>query len=158
MGRMYSMSFDNLDVDTADATIDFFELIAPTVGVGILHSVRVAQVSQLGDANEEIIAWSIVTGNTSSGTGGATGVEVPLSLGDSAATAVGLTGSTTVASSGTEAIKHIDAFNLRVGLLYVPIPEERISWSANRLCVRMLDAVANDNTTVSGTILWEEIS
>ena len=61
-----------------------------------------------------------------------------------------------IAASGTEAIKHFDAFNIRVGLIYIPTPETRITWSANRLCVRLLEGVADD-IDFSGTIYWEEI-
>ncbi len=156
MGRMYSMGFSNVTVANSEGDVDFFELIAPTSGVGVLHAVYISQNTETGDAAEEILRYQIVTGNTSSGTGGTTGVEVPLSLGDPAATAVGLTVSDAIAASGTEAIKHFDAFNIRVGLIYIPTPETRITWSANRLCVRLLEGVADD-IDFSGTIYWEEI-
>ena len=152
-GRMYSMAFKDVAVTAAQ---DFFELTAATSGVTILHGVYLSQTSDVGDAAEEILTVEISTGATSSGSGGATGVEVPLSLGDSAATAVGEVNNTTEAASGTIVVKHQDAFNIRVGWQYLPPPEQRISWSANILSVALI-TVPNDSITMSGTMIWEEL-
>lgn len=153
--RQYSMSFDGVTITNGDGTVDFFELIAPTAGIGRLLEVHIGQSSELSDAAEEQLRYAIVTGNTASGSGGSVGVEVPDSLGDAAATAVGETCNTTVASAGTEAVKHRGTFNVRTGLELILQPERRIPWSANRLCVRLLAAVTDD-IVFSGTIKWEE--
>ncbi len=151
---MYSMSFKDVAIVAAQ---DFFELDAPTVGVGILHAVYLSQTSDVGDAAEEILTVEINTGATTVGSvGGGAGVEVPMTLGDAAATAVGWINFTTEASAGTIVAKHTDAFNVRVGWQYIPPPEQRITWSANFLAVALITIPA-DSLTMSGTIIWEEL-
>lgn len=152
LGRMYSMSFKDITVAAAQ---DFFELVAATSGVTILHGVYLAQDTLVGDANEDFHHVVIYTGATADGSGGSVGVEVPLSLGDSAATAVGRTNDTTESGTGTIVAKHMDSYNTRVGWQYLPPPEQRISWSANILSVTLLNTPTS--LDMQGTLIWEEL-
>lgn len=155
MGRMYKMSFEDVAVAAAQ---DLFQLKWIGPGVYVLHGLYLSQTSELGDAAEEMLLYKIQTGATADGSGGNSGVELPLgSLGDGAVTAIGRINDTTESSGGTIVDKHVDAFNIRTGLIYLPPPAQRISWSANRLAVALI-SVPTDSITMSGTIIWEEIS
>lgn len=149
------MEFNNI---TVSAVQDFFELIAATSGVTILHGCYLGQDFLVGDANEDMHRVAIKTGATTDGSGGAAGTEVPLSLGDAAATAVGRTNDTTVATMGTAVQKHSDTYNIRVGWQYLPPPEQRITWSANILAVELTLAPTTITTGMNGTLIWEELS
>lgn len=153
LGRMYSMEFSDVAVAAAQ---DFFELTAATSGVTILHGCYLGQDSAVGDANEQMLQVVIQTGATTTGSGGAPGVEVPLSLGDAAATALGETNNTTEATAGTIVNKHSDSFNTRVGWQYLPPPEQRISFSANLLTVTLIVAPTS-SIQMFGTLIWVEL-
>ncbi len=147
----------NFEAITVSVVQDFFELIAATSGVTILHGCYLGQDFLVGDANEDMHRVAIKTGAALDGSGGAVGVEVPMSLGDAAASAVGRTNDTTVASTGTIVEKHMDTYNVRVGWQYLPPPEQRITWSANRLAVELLLAPTTITTGMNGTLIWEEL-
>ena len=161
MGRMYTMSFTAIAVSVAQ---DLFSLASPTKGVAVLHSVKLGQSSDVGDASEIMEEIVIETGARTVGSGGGGGTESPLDDGDAAATCVGRINDTTraVAGGGTIVRKDTDVWNVRVPFLYQPTPEERISWgelaagTTIHLVVAMLNAPASA-ITMSGTIKWEEI-
>ena len=72
-------------------------------------------------------------------------------------TANGELNNTTEASAGTEAVLYEEQVNSRVGLHYIPTPEQRrkTDQAAGLLVVRLLTAPA-DALLMSGTIDWEE--
>ena len=158
MGMMYSCPFEAVAVSAAQ---DFFELLAPSTGALILHSVRLGQSSDEGDAAAEMLDVSIVRGEGSvtSGSGGSAGTEVPLQSGLAAAEAAVELNNTTnmLVGSGALILLLNDSFNVQVGWLYQPTPEERITVSpSDRLTIELVGAPA-DALTMSGTITWEEI-
>lgn len=160
-GRVYSVVFDNVAVTTA---VDFFEL-NPGVDKPIrILSLDIGQTNRTGDANEDMLRWSIVrmTGATlTSGSGGTTPTPQPLNPGDGAAGFTSEANNTTVAStSGTTTQLHNSCFNTRVGLLWVPPPEclgaGIDSAGTGILLVRLLEA-PSASTTFSGTVYVEEL-
>ncbi len=152
-GRMYTMNFEDVVVAAAQ---DFFALDFAGTGVMILHACYLGQSTLVGDANEEMHKVVIKTGATVDGSGGNPGVEVPSSLGSPAASAVGRINDDTIAGTGTIVEKHMDIYNIRVGWQYVPPPEQRITWSAERLVVGLLSTPTS--VTMSGSIVWEELN
>lgn len=160
-GRIYSVVFDNVAVTVLQ---DFFEL-NPAVDKPIrLLALDVGQTNRVGDANEDMLRWSVAVmsgGVLTSGTGGTVPTPQPLNPGDAAAGFTAEVNNTTVATTtGTTSTKHNSAFNSRVGLLWVPPPECLAlaidSAGTGALLVRLLEA-PSASTTFSGTAYVEEL-
>ena len=61
-----------------------------------------------------------------------------------------------VAGGGSLQVLYNDTFNIQVGFLYQPVPEERITVTpSDRFTVELVNAPA-DALTMSGTITFEE--
>jgi hypothetical protein len=160
-GRVYSVIFDNVAVTVAS---DFFELNPAADKPIRLLALDIGQTNRVGDANEDMLRWSVVTmsgGTLTSGSGGTAPTPNPLNPGDAAAGFTAEVNNTTVATtSGTAVTKHASTFNTRVGLLWVPPPECLAlaidSAGTGALLVRLLEA-PSASTTFSGTAYIEEL-
>ena len=160
-GRIYSVIFDNVAVTVAS---DFFELNPAADKPIRLLALDIGQTNRVGDANEDMLRWSInrFTGATlTSGSGGSAPTPQPLNFGDAAAGFTAEVNNTTVATtSGTNTTLHVSTFNTRVGLLWVPPPEclgmALDSSTHGVLLVRLLEA-PSASTTMSGTAYVEEL-
>ena len=155
MGRMYRAEFENVSVS---ALQDFFEM-SPAANVPqILHAVFLSQVTDVGDANEEMLRVSVVRGNTTVGSGGTDQTPQPNDQNDAAAVGGDVALNNTVeASSGTEEDMHSETFNIRTGWIFLPTPEMRPRvQNAEFMCVRLLVAPGSA-IFMSGTIYFEEI-
>ena len=90
---------------------------------------------------------------TDSGSGGTAATPAPTVPGDVAGTTVE-TNNTSAATNPTVVLG--DAWNVQVGWLYQPTPEERIELGgAERIAVQSADPA--DAMTVSGSMTFEEI-
>ncbi len=160
-GRVYSVVFDNVAVTVAS---DFFELNPAADKPIRLLALDIGQTNRTGDANEDMLRWSIVgmTGGVlTSGTGGTAPTPQLLNPADAAAGFTAEVNNTTVATTtGTASTKHASCFNTRVGLLWVPPPECLVqmidSAGTGALLVRLLEA-PSASTTLSGTAYVEEL-
>lgn len=160
-GRLYTVVFDNVAVTVAQ---DFFELNPAADKPIRILAIYVGQTNRVGDANEDMLRWSIVrmTGGTlTSGSGGTAPTPGALNPGDPASSFSAEANNTTQASTtGTTTTLHADTFNTRVGLQYLATPEMwpvGIDSSATGiLVVRLLEA-PGASTTFSGTVYVEEI-
>lgn len=160
-GRLYTVIFDNVAVTTA---VDFFELNPAADKPIRILGIMVGQTNRVGDANEDMLRWSIVrmTGSTlTSGSGGSTPTPQALNPGDPAASFTAEANNTTQASTtGTTSTLHADTFNTRTGLQFIPTPEMwpvGIDSSATGiLVVRLLEA-PGASTTFTGTVYVEEV-
>ncbi len=160
-GRVYSCVFDNVAVTV---TSDFFELNPAADKPIRLLALDIGQTNRTGDANEDMLRWSLVrmTGATlTSGTGGTTPTPQPLNPGDVAFSGTAKANTTTPATTtGTTTQLHNSCFNTRVGLLWVPPPETLglgiDSAGTGVLLVRLLEA-PSASTTFSGTCYIEEL-
>lgn len=157
MGMRYSGAFEDVAVSAAQ---DLFELVAPADSTITIHSVRAGQSSDFGDAAAEGLSISFVRGEgtVTSGSGGSTPTPAPLESGFAASGATLEANNTTkmVVGTGTLTTLYNDAFNVQVGFLYQPVPEERIVVSpSDRMTVELVGA-PSDALTMSGTIVWEE--
>jgi hypothetical protein len=157
MGRLYTVSFANGTI-AASGTLDVFE-IRPAANKPVrIHSIRLGQVSQIQDAEEEMIRFTLVRGNTTSGSGGGTPTPIPLDSNDVAAGFGADTMNTTAASAGTVVTLYADTFNVRAGLQLIFTPEERPRvQNAVFIVMRLGAQPAAAATGVNGTMVVEEL-
>jgi hypothetical protein len=154
---MYVATFD---VTAATVAVDFFEITPADDKPVVLHCLYIGQTTEAGDAQEEMLPWSIQRGGTAmtSGSGGTTAANGVV-LGPSGASS-GFTFeamNTTAATFTGGVVVHRDAFNVRTGLVYIPTPETRISASqANGGFVVRLGAAPADSISWIGSALLEE--
>lgn len=153
---VYTVSFDQQTIASASGDYDFFELDAATDKPIEIVAVDLSNKSEIGDAQEEMVAYSIVRGNTTTGNGSVTTAR-PLDASDGAASFTAKVVSSTPASAGTAVNLQVGTFNIRAGLQYIFPPEMRPkTQGADLLCVRLLTALADD-ATMSGTVWVREL-
>jgi hypothetical protein len=160
-GRIYTVPFDNVAVTT---TADLFDL-DPAVDKPIrILSIDVGQTNRTGDANEDMVRWSIrrFTGATITvGSGGTAPTPTPVNVGDGAAAFTARVTDTTIATTtGTNTLVHASTFNTRVGLLWVPPPECLVlaaDTTGNCKLIVRLEEAPSASTTFSGTCYVEEL-
>lgn len=156
MRGIYTVSFDQQTIAAASGDYDFFELDAATDKPIEIVAIYLGNKSEVKDVEEEMVAWSIVRGNTTSGNGTAT-TPRPLDASDGAASFAAETVGSTPASAGTAVNLHVDTFNIRTGLQIIFPPDMRHkTQGADLLCVRLLTALADD-ATFSGTLYVREL-
>lgn len=155
---VYTVSFDQLAFTTALGDYDFFEFDAGTEKPIELLALFIGNKSEVGDAQEEMVAWSIVRGHQTAGTGNGTPTPArPIDSSDPAASFTAKVVSSTPASGGTPVTLHADTFNIRTGLQLTFAPEMRPkTQAADLLCVRLLTALADD-AVLSGTAYVREL-
>jgi len=154
MARVYAAQFNAVAVT---AQQDLFEVnVASTKAVKI-HSVHISQVTKSGDANEAELAILFKSGQTTSGSGGSTPTAVPRALGDSAYAGTVEANNTTKATSGTIVTHDARNWNIRVPFdIYWP-PDQRIELAPSARFTVELATTPGSSTTMSGTIVLEEI-
>lgn len=157
MSRIYTVPFAAVAVAAGE---DFFELTSADDKPIELVGLSLTQVgsSDVGDAQEEILRFSVVRGNTTSGSGGSAPTPGPVKPNDAAAGFTAEVNNTTIASSGTAVVLHEDGFNVRAGYLnwWPPGMEIGTNQGAGLLCVRCNSAPA-DSITLSGTAYVREL-
>lgn len=142
------------------AQIDIFELLSAAGKPGILLGFELGQVSEVGDAQEEILTLVLkrVTGAPTSGSGGGTSTFISTRPNDTAPGVTLETGNTTKLTGGTSVELARFDWNVRVGVLYVPVPEERIVFdAATRLVLELVTTPADSISGVHGRISVGEI-
>lgn len=153
---VYTVSFDQQAFTNALGDYDFFELDAATDKPIEIVAIEIGNKSEIGDAQEEMVAYSIVRGNTTTGNGTSTTPRL-LDASDPAASFSAKVVSSTPASAGTGVTLVASTFNIRSGLLVVyPDLMRPKTQGADLLCVRLLTALADD-ATLSGTIWVREL-
>lgn len=157
MGRMFTVEFSAQDQTAADGNMDMFEL-RPSSAAGLpikLCALFIGNTSEVGDAQEEMIHYSILrmTGGTfTSGTGGTTPTPVPVDHDDVASDfAADAVNDAVATTSGTTVNLHQDGFNVRTGLQLILPPEMRCQ------CPGIANAalLVRFNTTVADTVTWQ---
>lgn len=153
---VYTVSFDQQTIAAASGDYDFFELAAATDKPIEIVALKLANKSEVGDAQEEMVAYAIVRGNTTSGDGTAT-TPRPLDPNAGAASFSAETVGATPASAGSPITLVADTFNIRAGLTEV-FPEVMRPKTAGTalLCVRLLTALVDD-AVMSGTVWVREL-
>lgn len=157
MGMIYTVSFAPTAFTNANGDYDFFELTPADDRPIKVLAVYIGNKTEVGDAQEEFVSWSVVTDNATTGNGTST-TPRPVDPRYAAAGFTAETVGSTPASTGTEIFLHQDTFNIRAGLQIV-LPE-RMQWKCDQadtmLCIRMEAGLADD-ADVAGTVYVEEI-
>lgn len=155
MARVYSVSFENVSVS---ASQDFFEVSPADDHPVVILALYLDQISDVGDAAEEMLRYKIIRGHTTSGSGGSSATPRPLDPGDAAAGFSAEVNNTTIASAGTAVDLHAGAFNIRAGLALIYPPEMTpVANQGNTTIVVRLMANPADAVTMSGTLYIAEI-
>src|SRR6185295_3590676 len=97
---VYTVCFDQQTVASASGDYDFFELDAAAEKPIEIVGLEIGNKSEVGDAQEEMVAYAIVRGNTTTGNGTSTTAR-PLDASDGAASFTAKTVGSTPASAGT---------------------------------------------------------
>lgn len=155
MSRIYTVEFENVAVA---AVQDFFELTAADDRPVEIVGISFGQISDVGDAQEEMLRFRVIRGHTTSGTGGAAPTPQPVKNRDGTAGFTAETNNvTTQASAGTAVNLFSDAWNIRVGYTFW-FPEgcePDTDQGAGLLVVRLMAAPA-DSINLSGTLFVRE--
>lgn len=137
-------------------TADLFHITVAAESPVTLMAMTLYQTSDVSDAQEEVLSIALARTTTGGGTGGTALTEVHYGdAGGSTVSAAVLGLNTTVTTGGT-VIEHI-GWNVRVPLLWVPIPELRPSFDSTQdpVAFRLL-AAPGDSITIGGTVWWYE--
>lgn len=157
MRGIYAVTFDQASFTTANGDYDFFE-ISPADDKPIeIVALFIGNKSEVGDAQEEMVAFSIVRGHSTGGNG-SSATPRPLDSSDGAASFAAETVASTPASAGTPVTLHADTFNIRTGLqlIFPPDMRPKASQAETTIVVRLLTALADD-ATLSGTLYVREL-
>lgn len=154
-GRGYTATWDAATgVTTA---IDIFEILPATNKHVILDELTIWQTTDFGDAQDEVLQIQVITGYTTSGSGGASATLGRLHAGNAAPSFTAECRNTTVATTGTPYILHADGWNVRAPYIWTPLPFWRVVATAgNPLYVRLPVAPA-DSLTMNAMIKVREI-
>lgn len=152
--RIYTVIFSAVAVT---AQVDLFEIRPADDKPVEIMGLFLGQSSDFGDAQAELLAYSVIRGFTTSGSGGSTPTPAPLNRSDTAAGFSAETLNTTLATTGTTATLHADTFHVSAGeKLWLP---EGCEWEASQadtsIVVRLAAAPA-DSLTMSGTLYVRE--
>lgn len=145
LGRKYTIHLAPTAITVA---ADLVEIDPATDKPIIVLGWRLYQTSDFGDAQDEVIGYAWVRGNTTSGSGGNTGVTPSKALtGDAACGATVETANTTQASVGTPVTVWSGPFNVRAGDVQVLTPDQWFGVTgSDLLCLRLLGAPADSLT------------
>lgn len=136
---------------------DLFEINAAADSITIIHGIKLVNLTEVGDAQEEMLDIRWRSGNTTSGTGGTAPTPQPIETGSSAYGGTVETNNTTKATAGTPVVRDADGWNVRSPYLWLPTPEMRfIMGPSVRMCLELATTPA-DSITMSGTLYFEEI-
>jgi hypothetical protein len=154
---VYTVAFDEVSFTAANIDYDFFELTAVTDKPVEIVAIELANKSEIGDAQEEMIAYAVVRGNATTGNGTAT-TPRPVDPNSGSSSFTAKTAGSTPASAGTPVSIVTSTYNLRAGLLviYPELMRPKTTATAGLLCVRLLTALADD-AIFSGTIWVNEL-
>lgn len=153
-GRMYTVAFSAVAVTVA---ADLFELTPaddkPIEIVGFFCG----QSSDFGDAQAELLPYTVIRGFTAAGSGGTTTTPRNLGRSDTTAGFTAKTCNTTGATTGTTHTLHADAFHVASGeKLWLPDGCEWGATQADTTIVVRLAAAPADSLTMSGTLYVRE--
>lgn len=154
---VYTVSFDQQTIAAASGDYDLFELVPADDRPIELVALFLGNKSEVGDAQDEMLALSIITDYTTSSNGTAA-TPRPLDSRDGAAGFTAETVGSTVATAGTPITVHVDTFNVRAGYQLI-LPEfmrPKVDQGDTAMYVRLTTAVADD-LTLSGTAYVREL-
>lgn len=152
MARIYTVPFTAVTISAAQ---DLIEINMASTKSGRLISFYFGQSSDAGDAEDEMLRYSIITAHSTSGSGGSSVTPQPNDPGDAAFAGTAEANNTTPATGGSPITRKSDTFNVRAGLAYRPHRDEQIKIPPSGRLVINLTAPA-DAITGSGYAVIEE--
>lgn len=111
-----------LPATSVSGQIDLSEVVGASGGLEWLNEIRFGQTTDYGDAQEEGLTVDLVTGHTTSGSGGNTSVVPLTSAGDTAYGGTVESFNTTIATAGTTVTKTLGVWNVRQEFIWMPPP------------------------------------
>ena len=160
MGRVYTVSIDNVTVTNAGGDSDILELTLGDDRPVEIMGWHFVVTSETGDAAEEFIRYKLISGYATSGstpeaTPTARAADTSMAT---AATTTAEVENATVASAGTPIDHFSGGFNVRSGE-WVLLPKEfRFKFDQSDVLVvfRLMNTFADD-VSISGTVWFEEL-
>src|SRR6478752_3257211 len=105
---------------------DLFEIAGPSDAITIIHAVKLSNLTEIGNAQEEMLSILYKRGQTTTGSGGSTVTPNSTATGSTAYGGVTKTNNTTKATVGTILTLDADGWNIRTPYLWLPTPEMRL--------------------------------
>lgn len=146
-------------VATAEtAQVDLAEINPTSTQMVKLLQVRLGQTSRVGDAQENELGIQLITGFTTTGSGGNSSVTAVTDQGDAAFTGTCKTLNTTLAVTGTTTTWNLGTWNVRTEFLWIPVPLNETPggiWIPNGLrAVIRTTAAPAASTTMNGEVIF----
>jgi len=158
MGRMYQVP---IAFTAQTAQVDIFELTAAAEKMCVIHSIYLANSTEVGDAQEEQLTLKLkrASGTVTSGSGGSAPTPVPVDPRDTASGLAAEIHNTTKLVVGTGAItdERLFGWNVRVEFDKVFTPETRPKIIGGEKKVLELTTTPADSITIGGHIMVEEL-
>ena len=158
MGRMYTAVFKAIAVTAAQ---DLFEIAAPSDAAVIVHGFALNQVTEVGDAAEEMlqVTCNRGVGSVTSGSGGASVTPQPLEDGSPAFGGTVERNNTTIMAVGSGTLEELEAaaWNIRMPFERIYTPEMRPVISPSNRWTLELETAPADSVTMEGTVWFEEV-
>lgn len=162
MRGIYTVAFDQQTIAAASGDYDLFEIRAATDKPVEIVGIFLGNKSEVADAEEEMVALSILrmSGGTFTSSNGTATTPRALDPSDGAAAFTAeVVGATVASTSGTSIALHHDTFNIRTGLqlIFPPDMRPKVDGGAqSALLVRLATALADD-AVLSGTLYVREL-
>jgi hypothetical protein len=157
VSRVYAVTFAATTVANASGDVDWFEVSPADDKPVEIVGMEINVTSELGDATDEWIAFQILRGHTTSGSGGSAQTPIDLQLAGVAAAFAAEVLNTTIASTTTPLICHSGAVNVRAGYInWWPEGCGPMASQANTTIVVRQMAAVTDDVTMTGTLYVRE--
>jgi hypothetical protein len=158
MGRLYQVPIPFV---AQTAQIDFFELTAAAEKMCQIHEIHLANSTDVGDAQEEMLTLKLkrAFGSVTSGSGGTAPTPVPINPDDVASGFTAEVNNTTKLAVGTGTItdERLYAWNVRVPFQLIFTPETRPKIKGGEKKVLELTTTPAETITMGGYALVEEL-
>ena len=149
-GRLYNLPLVRTAVTAA---VDLVEILTPASLVVFINRIEISQSTEVKDAEEEMLQLAWKSGQTTSGSGGNTGVTaVPVVLSDAAHGLTIETFNTTKATAGTIVTHKVWDWNVRQNFDYVFLEKSRLYIPPSTRATLELVAAPGDSVTIGGQI------
>lgn len=158
-GRLYCVSWDA--ATSISVQIDVFEIAPADDKPVFIEELTMWQTSDFGDAQDEVIGLEIIRGFTTSGSGGSAAPIIGKvdSPGGTAASFTAECRNTTLATTGTTDVLHMDGWNVRAPYIWTPPSDDwrpYCTQAQTGIYVRLLAAPV-DAITMNASMLVREM-
>jgi len=153
MGQIYDAIFEDIAVTLLQ---DLFEILAATDNTVYVHAWEIYQITDVGDAEEEILNLETVRGIGSTSSNGTAVTPHAKEDGFAAPGAVVERNGTTRMTGGTLEVLEKFGWNVRIPLMQIYTPETRPVITPGDRWTLSLPIGPSDSLTMSGKVTFEE--